>query len=382
MDSNLLMIITAEIKEKGIDMVNSIFRPEGLVRDGIKELIPYHPVDYPGVIKLDANENPFDFPPEITRQIFAALGPQSFTRYPDAMAEELLQEIALHRGVPVDHIMAGNGSDELILNLMLTFGAGNRVIIATPTFSMYGIHARVSGAEVVEINREDNFDLPVEKIIHNCEGAGLVVICSPNNPTGNSATMEQVNLLLDHCNCPVVVDQAYVEFGGTDFLPLLAKYPNLVILRTFSKAYGLAGLRVGYLISSPEVLSLLLKVKQPYNLNTFSQLAALVVLRNSEIFTRHVEQIVAAREQLFTGMQQIQGVRVYPSEANYLLFSTSYPATDIFQELLEHKVLVRSFSDPSLSGCLRVTVGQPRENEIFLSSLRKVITILGEKFDG
>lgn len=358
-----------------------VFNPEGLVRDCLKELTPYHSVAYPGVIKLDANENPFDFPPEITRQMFAALGPQSFTRYPDAMAEELLRELALRRGVPADHIMAGNGSDELILNLMLTFGAGNRVIIATPTFSMYGIHARVSGAEVVEINREDDFDLPVEKIIQAGDGAGLVVICSPNNPTGNSATAEQLTSILGNCRCPVVVDQAYVEFGGADFLPLLEKHPNLVILRTFSKAYGLAGLRVGYLLARPEVLRLLHKVKQPFNLNTFSQLAALAVLRNSGIFARHVEQIVAAREQLFAGMQQIPGVRVYPSDANYLLFSTNYSASDIFHGLLGKKVLVRNFGDPLLSGYLRVTVGRPRENEIFLQSLREVITTLGENID-
>ncbi|TYO96267.1 histidinol-phosphate transaminase [Desulfallas thermosapovorans] len=355
------------------------FDPGLLVRERLKELIPYQEVSYPEVIKLNANENPYDFPAEIWRDINEMLGAQSFTRYPDAMAQQLIRELARCYSVGEDNIMVGNGSDELILNLMLTFGAGNRVVIAVPTFSMYGIHARVAGAEIVEVARLEDFGLDVPGIIRAGESAALVVICSPNNPTGNSATVEQVQAILAGCQCPVVVDQAYVEFGGQDFLPLLDSHPNLVILRTFSKAYGLAGLRVGYLFARPRVLQYLFKVKQPFNLNIFSQTAALAVLRCRDIFARQVAEIVRQREALYKAMRQMPGFDVLPSDANYLMFKTCYPAVKIFEGLLERGVLVRNFGDPLLTRYLRVSVGQPEENMIFLHSLQQVIAELGEK---
>ncbi|WP_449240826.1 histidinol-phosphate transaminase [Desulfoscipio gibsoniae] len=359
--------------------MNKQFNPGLLVREGLKELVPYAEVTYPEVVRLNANENPYDFPGEVRQAINEMLNPQSFTRYPDAMARQLVRELARLHGVEAGRIMVGNGSDELILDLMLTFGAGNRVVIAVPTFSMYGIHARVAGAEIVEIPRRLDFDLDVPEIIRAGRKAALVVLCSPNNPTGNSATLEQVQSLLDNCPCPVVVDQAYVEFGGPDFLPLLNKYPNLVLLRTFSKAYGLAGLRVGYLFACPQVLNYLFKVKQPFNLNTFSQLAALTVLQHRDIFAGQVSEIIRQRDDLYNAMQQMPDVEALPSEANYLMFKTAYPAEDVFSGLLAGGVLVRSFGDPLLAQYLRVSVGRPEENMIFLRSLRQVITVLGEK---
>ncbi|AGL01878.1 histidinol-phosphate transaminase [Desulfoscipio gibsoniae] len=355
------------------------FDPGRLVRKGLQELVPYQEITYPGVIKLNANENPYDFPEEIRLAINEMLGPQSFTRYPDAMAQQLVQELAHCHGVSAEQIMVGNGSDELILDLMLTFGAGNRVVIAVPTFSMYGIHARVAGAEIVEIPRQFDFELDVPEIVRASGDAALVVLCSPNNPSGNSATVEQVQSILDNCPCPVVVDQAYVEFGGPDFLPLLDRYPNLVILRTFSKAYGLAGLRVGYLFAQSQVLQYLFKVKQPFNLNTFSQVAALTVLRHRDVFAPQVAEITRQRDILYNTMQQMPGFDVLPSDANYLMFKTGYSAADVFDGLLSRGVLVRNFGDPLLSQYLRVSVGQTEENVIFLRSLQQVIAMLGEK---
>lgn len=353
-----------------------------LVRQEIKDLVPYQPESHPGVIKLDANENPFTFPPAIQSRICAMVGSEMFTRYPDAMAGSLVHELADCYGVAPEMVLVGNGSDELILNLMLTFGAGNRVVIAVPTFSMYGIHARVAGAEVVEVQRDAQFDLVPGEIIKEAQDAGLVVICSPNNPTGNSAGLDQVVSILENCRCPVVVDQAYLEFGGTDLLPLLARHENLVILRTFSKAFGLAGLRVGYLFAGRDIMQYLLKVKQPFNLNNFSQLAALVALRHRAEFARQIELINAEKEKLYRALQDMPGVQVLPSDANYLLFSAAIPAARLFKALLQEKILVRNFGDPLLSRYLRVTVGTPEENKIFLTALRKVIDTLGEKKNG
>lgn len=350
-----------------------------LLRDDIQELIPYKPVLYPDVIKLDANENPFDFPDSIWQTITELLDPQSFTRYPDALAQDLISELSNIHGLTTNHIMVGNGSDELILNLMLTYGARNRVVIAVPTFSMYGIHARVAGANILEIPRNSDFDLAVDEILQAGKDASLVMLCSPNNPTGNSITTEQLEMILENSPGLVVVDQAYVEFGGTNFMPLVEKYSNLVILRTFSKAYGLAGLRVGYLFAQPDVINYLFKVKQPFNLNTFSQVAALAVLRHRDIFQKQVAKLVTERDKLYSEMQKISGVRVYPSDANYLMFSTNYLAKEVYNGLLSNNVLVRNFGEPELSRYLRVSVGQFEENQLFLQALEKVINTMGEK---
>jgi histidinol-phosphate aminotransferase len=359
--------------------MNERVDPGRLVRDELRNLTPYEAEDYPNVIKLDANENPFDFPEEILRALVAKFESRLFTRYPDAMARNLVQELADLHGIAADQILTGNGSDELILNIMLAFGTRNRVVIAVPTFSMYGIHARVAGAKVVEVPRCQDFNLPVENIIRTGSNAALVILCSPNNPTGNSATTGQLEAILENCPCPVVVDQAYVEFGGTDFLPLLERHPNLVILRTFSKAFGLAGLRVGYLFAAPGIMQYLLKVKQPFNVNAFSQLAAAEVLRHQNIFKQQIAEIITEREYLYAALRKMPGVTVYSSDANYLLFKTEYPAGDIYNGLLERQVLVRKFNDPLIEGCLRVSVGRPRENKIFLQSLQQVIGVLEEK---
>lgn len=359
--------------------MNANFCPGLLVRNSLKDLKPYNAETIADVIKLDANENPFDFPQEIWQSIHERIGPQTFTRYPDALAQELVQELAGYHGVEPNNIMVGNGSDELILDLMLTFGANNRVVIAVPTFTMYSIHARIAGAGIIEVPRQSNFELPVQEIIDYSSGAGLVMLCSPNNPTGNSITVDQLSILLENCSCPVVVDQAYVEFGGTDFLPLLANCKNLVILRTFSKAYGLAGLRVGYLFAHPELLHYLLKVKQPFNVNTFSQLAAVCVMRHRDIINRQVRQIIEERDILYSALEKIPGVCTYHSDANYLIFQTDYPSEEVYQGLLNEKILVRNFNDPLLSRYLRVSVGKQHENKIFLYTLQKVIKALGEK---
>lgn len=355
------------------------FKPEQLVREGLKKLIPYNPGNYTGLIKLDANENPYDFPAGLMQQVLDTAGPQTFNRYPDAMAEELINELAQWHKVETRQIMVGNGSDELILDLMLAFGAGNRVVIAVPTFSMYGIHATIAGAEIVEAARQDNLELDVDKIISSAEGAGLVVLCSPNNPTGNSSGTDQIVAILENCSCPVVVDQAYVDFGGNDFLSLLAEHRNLIVMRTFSKAYALAGLRIGYLLTHPEIIFYLLKVKQPFNLNGFSQVAALTVLRNRDLFLHRVKKLNEEKIILYNALQKMNGVRVYPSDANFLLFETAIPSMEVYNGLLKKNLLIRNFGDPRLSKYLRVSVGLPDENKYFLQSLQQVIDTLREK---
>lgn len=353
------------------------FSIRNILRRDLAGLVPYDarvPKDYK--VKLDANESPFDFPPLLREEIYRRLQERSLNRYPDPLAEELREVLARHTGVPAEGIIAGNGSDELILNLALTFGTGGRVVIAAPTFSMYRVHSLIAGAEPVEVPRlQPGFALDLDSLKQAAAGerTRLLFLCSPNNPTGNSVPVEEVAAILEESRALVVVDEAYIEFGGETCLPLLKKYANLVILRTFSKAFGLAGLRIGYLLGDPAVVREILRVKQPFNLSTFAQVAACTALAHREEFTRVIGRIVKAREELVKELASLPGVTVFPSRANFLLFRTPLPADFVFGRLLEEGVLIRNLHGPGLEGCLRVTVGREEENEIFLEKMRAVL---------
>ncbi|MGB9802312.1 histidinol-phosphate transaminase [Desulfofundulus sp.] len=355
--------------------MSDIFDPAALVRPDLEELIPYQVQVHHNVIKLDANENPYDFPPSIREEIWRELGNHTFTRYPDPVAGELLEQISDYTGVPADGILAGNGSDELILTLLLTFGTGGRVIITPPTFSMYEVHARIAGARTVNVPRKGNFDLDVRGVIAAAKNPDtrVIFLCSPNNPTGNATPPEEVAEILKNSRSLVVVDEAYQEFGGESCIPLLMEYPNLVILRTFSKAFGLAGLRVGYVLANPAVVRQLLRTKQPFNLNAFSQLAARMVLAHREEFGRLIELILQDREELYRELAGLPGVEVFPTAANFILFRTPLPAEQVYRELMANGILIRNMHGPGLEQCLRVTVGRRDENRLFLEKLKKIL---------
>lgn len=355
------------------------FNLKNLVRAGLDKLVPYEAHLYPGVIKLDANENPYPFPEEVASPIGQLAAGDLLSRYPDAGAEKLREAIARYVGAQPEQIMVGNGSDELILNILLTFGTGGRVLIANPTFSMYKIHALVAGARPIPVPRRGDFavDIPALVTYARQPDSRVVFLCSPNNPTGNAMRLSEVESVLHQVGCIVVLDQAYLEFGGEDCLPLLNKYPNLIIIRTFSKAFSLAGLRVGYMLANPDVLRQIQKVKQPYNLNAFSQAAAVTVLEHRESFSRQIKAVLEQREVLQRGLQAIPGVTPYPSCANYILFHTNYASKIIYQGLLNQGILIRRLGGPELPGYLRVSVGTPDQNKRFLNALSEVMEQLG-----
>lgn len=349
-----------------------------LVREDIKNLIPYEPHLYSNVIKLDANENPHMFPQDVITEMFERLTGDIFTRYPDPGGQELKVKISGITGTEPENIVLGNGSDELIQLIMQTFGGpGKRVIIPVPTFSMYKIHGQITGTEPVEVPRDENFGLDMDILLKELKhpDARVAFIATPNNPTGNSVPLEQIEMLARETRALVVADEAYIDFGGETALPLLAKYPNLIILRTLSKV-ALAGLRIGYLTAHRDVTKELLKVKQPYNVNAFSQLAASVVLDNWPKFRSQAEEIVTERKRLFEEMEKIPGIKTYPSDANFILFQVPGRANDIHQGLLELGILVRNSpgSTHGLDKCLRVTVGTRQENDQFLEKLKNRVT--------
>lgn len=346
-----------------------------LVREDIRDLQPYEPHLYENVIKLDANENPYPFPPELMAKIFAAANGETFSRYPDPTADELRREIAGYTGVGYRNIIAGNGSDELILLILQTFaGPGKRVLIPVPTFAMYHIHSRITGSIPVHLPMDENYNVPVAAVLREMANPDtrITFLVTPNNPTGNCIPQETIEYILERSAGLVVVDEAYIEFGGRTVVPLLTKYNNLVILRTFSKV-ALAGLRIGYLLSGPEVTGELMKVKQPYNTDAFSQMAATMALRNWPVIMEQVEKIRAERARLMSEMAGLPGMTVYPSEANFILFRPGQPAGEVHQRLLEAGILVRNLGGaPGLTNCLRVTIGQKEENDRFLANLRDI----------
>lgn len=353
--------------------MNNTFNLNKITRPDLSSLEPYVAELHPGIIKMDANENPFDFPPEITTEIWRRLGGQTFTRYPDPVAQELVKALSLYTGVSPSGIMVGNGSDELILNLMLAFGTGGKVLIATPTFSMYRIHAQVAAAQPVSIPRGNNFELDIDAISEAAKlpESRMVIICSPNNPTGNASSLEEIAAVLETCpKTLVVVDEAYIEFGGQTCIPLLERYPNLVVLRTFSKAFGLAGLRVGYMLAGEHVIKELMRVKQPFNLNVFSQMAALLVLEHRQVFQDQLAQILHDRDFVISQLTNLPEIAVFPTVTNFVLFRTKFPASAIYQFLLENGILIRNCSGPGLEECLRVSVGREEENRLFLAKLK------------
>lgn len=353
------------------------FDPGALFRRDLADLVPYEAQDSDSYIaKLDANESPFDLPAAVREEICRELSARSFNRYPDPLARELVADLSRHTGVPAEGILAGNGSDELILTLLLAFGTGGRVVITPPTFPMYEVHARIAGAKPLAVPRQrESFALDTDGVIAAAghKDARLVFICSPNNPTGNTTSLAELEAILKNCRALVVVDEAYQEFGGQTALPLLARYPHLVVLRTFSKAFGLAGLRVGYLLGCPEVVNWLKRVKQPYNLNAFSQLAARAALKHLDEYRQLIAAIRKEREELYRELCLLPGVRAHPSEANFILFRTPLPAEEVHRHLLANGILIRRLGGPGLEGYLRVTVGKRDENRLFLEKLREAL---------
>lgn len=348
-----------------------------LVREDIRSLVPYEPHLFSDVIKLDANENSHAFPPELIREIYSRIDGETFSRYPDPTGRELKERIAGLTGTAPGNIVLGNGSDELIQLILQTFGgAGKRVVIPVPTFSMYRIHGQITSTEPVEVPRDDSFGIITEMLIAEMRhpDTRITFIATPNNPTGNSVPVEQIRRLVSGAESLVVVDEAYIDFGGETSLPLLQEYPNLIILRTFSKI-GLAGLRVGYLLAHQEVTAELLKVKQPYNVNAFSQTAACSVLDCWSLLQKQIAEIIAERGRLIAEMQGIPGVQVYPSQANFILFRTGAPAGDVHQRLLNEGILIRKNlgATHGLELCLRVTVGTREENNLFLEKLKRAV---------
>jgi len=344
-------------------------------RPHVAAVKPYHLPDVRANVILTANESPYNIPQAIKDKIKDEIDKIEFNRYPDPLSTELRTIIGERFGLGPEQVFVGNGGDEVIQDIYLAYGgAGRKAVTFEPMFEIYGITGRMTETEMVPILRSAD-DFTVGDAIPKAYDvdAALIFICSPNNPTGDLAPLDKIEDLLKNTDALVVIDEAYGEFSGQTALPLLSKYGNLAILKTFSKAYSLAGLRAGYLLASEEVISNLLKVKLFFNLNKLSQAIAKIAFLNQDIFDEKIKIILEGRDKLFKEMSEIDTIKPYPSYANFILFKTEKPVAEVWQGLLDSGIMIRNSSNQVLlENCLRVTVGTKEENDKFLDALRRI----------
>ncbi len=342
----------------------------------LEGITPYDPKYLPAKLYLSANENPSNVPEEVQLEIRKALKGFPFNRYPDPLANELRDLIAEANGLSRENVLLGNGGDELLFNLALCWGGpGRKFLNVPPTFSVYEANAHLTGTEVVNIPRKENFDIDEEAVLARmAEGdIDFAVITSPNNPTGKMASETFLKKLLDSSDALVMVDEAYFEFSCFSMRPYLDQYENLIILRTFSKAFSLAGVRMGYVLANPSVIREFLKVRQPYSVDSVSQVIATAVFKNRSLFVPGINQIIEQRGVLIEELNKLPGVTAFDSDSNYVLFRVA-GADKVWEQLYSRGVLVRDFSHAQyLTDCLRVTVGTPEENKELLAALAQIL---------
>ncbi len=350
------------------------------VRSELAGLTAYGAPQLDVAVRLNTNENPYPPSAELVGDLAAALAEAAveLRRYPDREATQLRAGLAAYLDQPVEGVWAANGSNEVLQQLCLAFGgAGRSALGFEPSYSMHRLIALTTGTRWVSASRAADFSLSAADAVAAVEEhqPDLVFLCTPNNPTGNSLAPDVVAAVAEAAPGMVVVDEAYAEFSSSpSSLSLLRTHPRLVVTRTMSKAFGLAGNRIGYLAASPEVVDAMRVVRLPYHLSALAQAAASVALRHTHELLGTVATVIEERERVAHTLGLVEGVEVLPSDANFLLFGRFPDASKTWQALLDRGVLVRDVSGGhGLAGWLRVTIGLPEENDAFLAALREVI---------
>lgn len=350
-----------------------------LIREEIIRQKGYHADVVSCRIKLHANESPFTLSPSLKDALFEEMKKVHLNRYPEPGSPRIRERFAQYYGVKKDMLMVGNGSDELIHILCTALpDATPGVMVPVPAFSMYRIISLNAGQTVTEVPLEaETFELHVDAMLDQMaqKSPALVFISYPNAPTGNCFDEKKIEAVIAKSAGIVVVDEAYGIFSGKTLIPLLAKYDNLVILKTLSKV-GLAAMRIGFLIGQPSLVRELDKVRLPYNINALSQVAANFYIDQQAFFSAQVAEVVRGRDELFEALGKIEGIRPYPTDANFIFLRCDFDADRIHRDLIARGVLIKNLNSPGvLKNCMRVTVGSREENEGFLKALRSAIAV-------
>ncbi len=355
--------------------IRRLLRPD---LDDLEEYVPVLPLDVLAaeiglpverLVKLDANENPYGPHPAVREAIARA----PLHIYPDPGQSRLRAAIASYAGVEPEQVVAGAGADDL-LDILVRLVAPPAVVVPTPAFGMYRFLAKIMRARPIEVPRRPNFDLDVVAIRHAAREnqARIIFLTHPNNPTGNPLNRSELEALLA-LEALIVVDEAYIEFGGETVVPLLAAHPNLVVLRTFSKWAGLAGLRVGYSLSSAELAAHMMSLKQPYNVNVAAEAAAIAAIEHRAEIAEDIAAIIAERARMARLVGALGWLDPLPSAANFVLFRVhGRSAREVAAALRQRGILVRYYQRPDLENYIRISAGRPQDTDALVAALEEL----------
>ncbi len=342
--------------------------PETFVKSAIRPLAPYGPPRDPAPVPLHLNESPSDLPEELKAELAKRIEAMDWSKYPITDGARLAADLARAYGVDREQVLVGNGSNELLqLLLFACVEPGDEVVVATPSFSLYALQATALGAKVVEVplRQGADFRFPIDELVAKSQTAKLVLLGSPNNPTGTTLSFAEAEKLAATVPCLLGIDEAYRDFCGQDFSPLLARNPRLVLFRTFSKALAAASLRAGCMIGAPSLCAELRKIQLPYNLSAVTCLVARELIKRPELVASRAVLVQEERERVARAMREL-GITVHASGANFLLFEQSRrPPQELHAALFRRGVLIRSYPIG-----LRVSIGVPAMNDAFLAALR------------
>jgi histidinol-phosphate aminotransferase len=328
---------------------------------------------------MDRNEAPYGPPRQVVREVVDELGRLALNRYPKEDGAALQNDLAGYLEWSGDGLWVGNGSNEVFLHLLLAFGGAERTVLCfEPTYPMHSIIPRIGATKVRRLWRTEEFVIDLEDALAEVERTEpeMILLCSPNNPTGNSEPLTTIRALLEAAPGIVVVDEAYGEFAPSDesVRPLLDEHTNLVLIKTFSKAWSLAGVRIGYMLADPLLIEGLARIGLPHHLSTLTQVVGRAALRHAPATAELIEALVSERDRIVVELQAM-GVKTFRSRANFVLFQVD-DAPGVWSRLLRRGVLVRNCSDtPGLFGCLRVTAGLPEDGDAFLAALEEALDV-------
>jgi histidinol-phosphate aminotransferase len=343
-------------------------------RPGLREVGPYDSPQLEVAARLNTNECPLPLPFGFSDDLASAVRELPLNRYPDGQMLALREALAQRTGHTVDGVWTANGSNEILTQLLMAYGgAGRRAALFEPTYLLHRRLCWLTQTETVERRLDPPFEIDEDALAWAAgSGAEVVFVCSPNNPTGNTQPLDSIRSLASGSDALVIVDEAYVEFDGETALPLVGEHPNVVVVRTFSKAFALAGARIGYALSSPEVVEDLQRVRLPYHLSSLTQAAGLTALRHEDEAAAGLDAIRTERDRIVRALSEVEGATVFPSRANFVLFQPPGDAKEMWQGLLDRGVLVRDLTDVVPNG-LRVTAGTTHEVDLFLKALEEVL---------
>ncbi|MCG8605753.1 histidinol-phosphate transaminase [bacterium] len=349
-----------------------------LIRPSVRELRPYHLVEHSCWIKLNQNESPYDLPLSFKKELMREFVQRPWNRYPSFTTSTLRRKLADYLNVDEDSLLAGNGSNDLLQLIMaVALRPGAIILIIEPTFTIYRQLAQIAQANLITLNFDGDFAFPVDEILSSIPrmSVDLCILCSPNSPTGQVIAKDDLGAILAQSDGLVLVDEAYHEFAKTDILDLMRTFDNLVVLRTFSKAMGLAGLRLGYSIGPKNIMRELSKAKLPYNLNLFSEFVATRVLQEKELIESRVTAILKDKKSLEQDLSSLADLKIYPSQTNFLMAESFLSGSELFERLAQYGILVRDISEqhPLLTNKVRITVGKPEENRQLAQALRTIL---------